>query len=214
MDKYIVKTCKHHGETKFILEGRGYYRCTKCRMDAVNRKRKQLKKDLVEYKGGKCEICGYDKCVAAMDFHHKNPEEKDFGLSQNGHTKGWESLKNEADKCLLLCANCHRELHDNLNRYKDKRDIKKYSYQTNEKSSPSRIKSCKQLRKCKTCNVETHNQQYCSYKCAKIAKRKVERPDKETLSSLLEHNNWTKIGKMYGVSDNAVRKWAKSYNLK
>jgi ribosomal protein L30E len=183
-------------------------------MDAVSRKRKQLKKDLVEYKGGKCEMCGYDKCVAAMDFHHKNPEEKDFGLSQNGHTKGWESLKNEADKCLLLCANCHRELHDDLNGYKDKRDIKKYNYQTNEKSSLSRIKRCKQLRKCKVCNVETHNKQYCSYKCAKIAKRKVERPDKETLSSLLEHNNWTKIGKMYGVSDNAVRKWAKSYNLK
>jgi hypothetical protein len=214
MEKYITKICKHHGETKFILEGRGYYRCTKCRMDAVSRKRKQLKKDLVEYKGGKCEICGYDKCVAAMDFHHKNPEEKDFGLSQDGHTKSWESLKNEADKCLLLCANCHRELHDNLNGYEDKRNFKKYSYKINEKSSPSRIKSSKQLQRCKICGIDTYNKHYCSYKCAKIANRKVERPSKETLSNLLEHNNCTKIGKMYGVSDNSIRKWAKYYKLK
>jgi predicted nucleic acid-binding Zn ribbon protein len=214
-EKYIIKNCKHHGETKFILENRGYYRCTKCRMDAVSRKRKKLKKDLVEYKGGKCEKCGYNKCVAAMDFHHKDPKEKDFGLSGNGNTQSWEKLKKEADKCLLLCANCHRELHEELNGYIDTRtDIKKQAYKTIYKeSSPSRKKAAKKHNKCLVCGIDTYNNKYCSDKCCKLAKRKVNRPDKEKLIELLKINNWTQTAKIFGVSDNAVRKWAKQYNI-
>lgn len=211
--RYIIKNCKHHGDVKFILEGRGYYRCTKCRMDAVSRKRKNLKKDLVEYKGGKCEKCGYDKCVAAMDFHHLNPKEKDFAISKNGHTKSWAKLKKEADKCILVCANCHRELHEELNGYKDTREIRQYTYKTDQQSSPSRIKKSKQLQKCKLCNSETYNKTYCSDKCSKLAKRKVARPSKEHLTKLLISNNWTKIANLFNVSDNAVRKWAKQYGI-
>ena len=66
---------------------------------------------IVELLGGKCEICGYDKCVAALDCHHKDPVTKSFGLGMGGLTKSWEKLKAEALKCRLLCANCHRELH-------------------------------------------------------------------------------------------------------
>ena len=110
--KNIEKECKHHGVCRWILEGRGYYRCTKCRMDAVTRKRKKLKEELVIYKGGKCEICGYSKCIAALDFHHKDPTKKDFGLGKNGLTRGLEKCKLEVDKCMLVCANCHREIHN------------------------------------------------------------------------------------------------------
>ena len=109
--KYTNKQCKKHGLCKYILEGRGYYRCTKCRMDAVSRKRRKIKIDLVEYKGGKCEMCGYNKCIAALDFHHKDYREKDFNLSKNGNTYGLERAKKEVDKCILICSNCHRELH-------------------------------------------------------------------------------------------------------
>jgi hypothetical protein len=215
MDKYTTKFCKHHGEVKFILEGRGYYRCTKCRMDAVSRKRKKLKKDLVEYKGGKCEKCGYNKCVAAMDFHHKDPKEKNFGLSGNGNTQSWEKLTKEADKCLLLCANCHRELHEELNGYIDIRtDIRKQTYKTiHEESSTSRKKAAKKHTKCLVCGIDTYNDKYCSDKCCKLAKRKIDRPDKEKLIELLKINNWTQTAKIFGVSDNAVRKWAKQYNI-
>ena len=211
--RYIIRNCKHHGDVKFILENRGYYRCTKCRMDAVSRKRKKLKKDLVEYKGGKCEKCGYNKCIAAMDFHHINPKEKDFAVSKNGHTKSWEKLKKEADKCILVCANCHRELHEELNGYKDKREIRQYTYKVNQQSSPSRIKKSKQLQKCKLCNSGTYNKTYCSDKCSKLAKRKVDRPTKEQLIEILKDHNWTKTAKMFGVSDVAVRKWAKQYGI-
>lgn len=214
-ERYITKNCKHHGEAKFILENRGYYRCTKCRMDAVSRKRKTLKKDLVEYKGGKCEKCGYNKCVAAMDFHHKDPKEKDFGLSSNGNTQSWKKLTEEADKCLLLCANCHRELHAELNGYIDIRtDIRKQTYKTIKKeSAPSRQKQPKQYNKCKTCNKNTYNKHYCCDKCSKLANRKADRPGKEELIEILRKNNWTKTAKMFGVTDNAVRKWAKTYGI-
>ena len=74
--------------------------------------RKRAKKRLIDYKGGKCEICGYDKdCSTAYDFHHKNTEEKEFSISSDGKTRSIERLKKEVDKCMLLCANCHREIH-------------------------------------------------------------------------------------------------------
>lgn len=215
MDKYTTKICKHHGETKFILEGRGYYRCTKCRMDAVSRKRKKLKKDLVEYKGGKCERCGYSKCVSALDFHHKDPSQKDFALSRNGHTRSWKLLKEEADKCELVCSNCHREIHEELNGFKDKRQniiTRKYKIITKE-SAPSRIKEKKKYNNCKTCGIETYNKKYCSDKCSKLAKRRVDRPSKEQLIEILKNNNWTKTAKMFGVSDVAIRKWARQYGI-
>lgn len=80
-------------------------------MDAVARKRRKIKLDLVEYKGGKCEVCGYNKCIAAMEFHHKNHKKKDFSLSNGGETYGLNRAKKEVEKCLLVCSNCHREIH-------------------------------------------------------------------------------------------------------
>ena len=215
-ERYITRNCKHHGDVRFILENRGYYRCTKCRMDAVSRKRKKLKKDLVEYKGGKCESCGYNKCVAAMDFHHKNPEEKDFALSSKGSTHSWKKLTEEADKCSLLCANCHRELHEELNGYKESRtNIKQKTYKkVNSESSISRKKQIKQHNKCIICNSNTYNEKYCSYNCMNLNRRKVkQRPKKEELIELLIRNNWTEVAAMFDISDNAVRKWAKEYKI-
>lgn len=77
----------------------------------VKEHRKRVKEELIAYKGGKCEICGYNKCIAALDFHHINPEEKDFTISNSNIYKNIEALKQEVDKCMLVCANCHRELH-------------------------------------------------------------------------------------------------------
>ena len=74
--------------------------------------RRETKKKLVEYKGGKCEICNYNKCYDVLEFHHQNPTEKDFTIS--GKSWSYEKLRVEVDKCILVCANCHREIHFNL----------------------------------------------------------------------------------------------------
>jgi len=80
---------------------------------AVAKRRKKVKAMNVEYKGGKCKICGYKKSIEALEFHHIDESKKRFGISGQGLTRSWDSIKQEADKCILLCANCHRELHAN-----------------------------------------------------------------------------------------------------
>jgi hypothetical protein len=111
MPQYEERECKHHGKYQFALEGRGYYRCTKCRSEAVQRRREKLKKKAVEHKGGECKVCGYNKCVDALEFHHRDPNTKEFGVAAKGYTRSWDKVKEELDKCDMLCANCHRELH-------------------------------------------------------------------------------------------------------
>jgi hypothetical protein len=108
--KFRNKTCQKHGWTEFVLEGSGYYRCKKCRVYYVDRRRKELKKKLVEHFGGECMKCGYDRCLAALDFHHLDPQTKKFGIGYKGYTRSFKSALEEAKKCVLICANCHREV--------------------------------------------------------------------------------------------------------
>jgi 5-methylcytosine-specific restriction endonuclease McrA len=77
---------------------------------AVAKRRKKLKSLAIEYKGGKCQICGYKKCVGALELHHINKAEKSFGIGDKGYTRSWDKVRAELDKCILLCANCHREI--------------------------------------------------------------------------------------------------------
>ncbi|MGE0269497.1 MAG: hypothetical protein AB7S78_13690 [Candidatus Omnitrophota bacterium] len=78
---------------------------------AVYARRKKIRAMAVTYKGGKCERCGYDRCIDALEFHHIDPVQKDFTISAKGYTRSWNKVKAELDKCIMLCANCHRELH-------------------------------------------------------------------------------------------------------
>ena len=78
---------------------------------AVHKRRKKIRQMAVEYKGGKCERCGYDRCIEALEFHHINSSKKDFNVSQRGYTRSWKRVMEELEKCIMLCANCHRELH-------------------------------------------------------------------------------------------------------
>ena len=77
-------------------------------------KRKRIKLQAIEYKGGFCQICGYKKCTKALHFHHLNPDEKDFNIAYKAHTRSWKRVKEEIDKCVLVCANCHAEIHDGI----------------------------------------------------------------------------------------------------
>ncbi|PIU68692.1 hypothetical protein COS81_02935 [candidate division WWE3 bacterium CG06_land_8_20_14_3_00_42_16] len=80
---------------------------------AVAKRRKKLRQKALLYKGRKCRRGGYDFCDEALEFHHRNLTQKEFGLSAKGLTRSWEKIKQELDKCDLLCANCHREVHKN-----------------------------------------------------------------------------------------------------
>jgi 5-methylcytosine-specific restriction endonuclease McrA len=78
---------------------------------AVALRRKKIKALVVKYKGGRCQNCGYLRSVDALELHHVDSSKKTFGISGQGLTRSWKRVKNEADKCVLLCANCHREFH-------------------------------------------------------------------------------------------------------
>ena len=79
--------------------------------EAVKKRRRNLRLKAVEYKGSKCCVCGYDRYDKALEFHHLDEDLKSFGISAKGITRSWEKTKKELEKCILLCSNCHRELH-------------------------------------------------------------------------------------------------------
>lgn len=108
----LTMTCRLHGETDFVREGSGYYRCGRCRSESVVQHRRRLKALLIEEAGGKCIICGYDRQPRALAFHHVDPAQKGFALSQKGITLSLQALRAEARKCVLLCSNCHAEVED------------------------------------------------------------------------------------------------------
>jgi hypothetical protein len=112
--KYTVLECEHHGSTRFVLEGRGYFRCIQCRKERVSEWRRNVKRRLVEEAGGACVHCGYDRCVAALHFHHLDPGTKSFALSREGVTRSFAEAQAEARKCVLLCSNCHAEVESGL----------------------------------------------------------------------------------------------------
>jgi transposase-like protein len=101
--------CPTHGSTTFVRVG-GALRCARCRADAVTRWRRQAKQTLVEEAGGRCVLCGYDRCAAALHFHHRDPATKAFGVGSRGLGRALDRLREEAAKCVLLCANCHTEV--------------------------------------------------------------------------------------------------------
>jgi Putative ATPase subunit of terminase (gpP-like) len=103
----IVRDCSRHGWTVFVLEGRGTYRCKLCRSQNVANWRRRKKALLAHEAGGRCFLCGYDRYMGALHFHHIDPSSKSFALSERGFTRSIEALRAEAAKCVLLCANCH-----------------------------------------------------------------------------------------------------------
>jgi hypothetical protein len=111
----LRRRCKRHGWTDFAVVGsERRLRCKLCRSEAVARRRRKVKRILVREAGGACAICGYDRCVQALEFHHLDPEQKRFGVAARGITISLDRLREEAGKCILLCSNCHVEVESGL----------------------------------------------------------------------------------------------------
>lgn len=104
-----VLVCPQHGSAEHVRDGDGSYRCRRCRAEAVVRRRRRVKQMLVAEAGGQCRLCGYDRCVWALEFHHRDPSTKEFTLARCG-AHSIEKLRAEVRKCVLLCSNCHAEV--------------------------------------------------------------------------------------------------------
>jgi hypothetical protein len=106
----FASTCRRHGETEFLVFPNGRSRCARCNAEAVAKRRRKVRRILVEEAGGQCTLCGYARCIGALHFHHLVPSEKSFALSHQGVTRSLEKARAEVRKCVLLCSNCHAEV--------------------------------------------------------------------------------------------------------
>jgi transposase-like protein len=105
--------CSIHGITRHVRRDKGY-RCAQCRSGHVTERRRRVKRLLLDEAGGACLLCGYDRCIAALHFHHLDPSAKSFALGVTGVTRSLVAARAEASKCVLLCANCHAEVESGL----------------------------------------------------------------------------------------------------
>ncbi len=112
MKQSYLKECSHHGLTDHAVRKSGGYRCRRCAVEAVTKRRRIVKYKLIDAHGGKCKRCGYKRSKSALQFHHKDPSQKEFTISKK--IKSFEVLLQESMKCELVCSNCHAEIHDDL----------------------------------------------------------------------------------------------------
>lgn len=112
------KICPYCKTTKPISEfyqrrgkAGGSCYCKPCTNAETSQRAIAFKEKCVEYKGGKCELCGYNKYIGALEFHHKDPAKKDLQISKVRGRSFNDKIKKELDKCQILCSNCHREIH-------------------------------------------------------------------------------------------------------
>ena len=173
--------------------------------------RQRLKKRAVYVLGDKCQVCGYDKCITALEFHHINPEEKDIDFNYNVN-RSWATTRAEIAKCILVCANCHREIHYGL----IDNSLLQSSFNEERAQEIDKLVNDLKIHKlyyCKCCGKEvTQKDSYCP-ECAAKARRVAERPNREELKELIRNNSFLSLGRQFGVSDNAIRKWCKAENL-
>jgi hypothetical protein len=113
-----LRVCRRHGLVEFHLCSQGSrggyrWRCKRCAGEAVTRRLQKVKRTLVEEAGGCCAVCGYDRCIVNLHFHHVDPSTKSFALSV-ASGKSLAKLRAEATKCVLVCANCHGEIESGL----------------------------------------------------------------------------------------------------
>ena len=104
--------CAYHVCINNVIKPRRRFCSDNCKLKFfMDKRRKNIKKMSLEYKGGVCENCGYNKCETALVFHHRESDGKDFGVASKGYTRSWDKVRKELDKCVLLCSNCHAEVH-------------------------------------------------------------------------------------------------------
>lgn len=161
--------------------------------DVVNF-RIRVKTALVESFGCKCQLCGKSYPQSVFEFHHLNPKDKSFSLGNGSTTRAKSAYAEEAKKCAMVCANCHR-----LIEYEGA-DVSQLKCIFNEE------KYYQVLDRLTTKNKEIKENQL---------NEKPYRPDMEELQKVLFENNgnFTAVGRLYGVTGTSVSKWCKKFNI-
>jgi hypothetical protein len=110
--RYCSDECKKLKIEQTILASK--FKTKKPNAKSVVEWRQRQKVKAIEFKGGKCFLCNYSKSIRALKFHHTDPSKKEFAIGTEGNTRSWERVKLELEKCILVCGNCHDEIHDGM----------------------------------------------------------------------------------------------------
>ena len=181
--------------------------CKECVYERQRLRWKDRKRKAVSLFGGSCSKCGYSRNLAALHFHHTKPAEKEYTW-RHLRLKPWKNVIKELQKCILLCSNCHAEKHSpswNLDLTCKGQDNVMLNGTTQIGLQPTG--------QCPECHVDVYGTKYCCQQCSHKSQRKANRPSKTKLKNMIDKMSLCAVSRKFGVSDNSVRKWAKSYHL-
>ncbi len=168
--------------------------------EKVKKWRESVKTKLVMSLGGSCFICGYNKSNRALQLHHLDPSEKEFSIGKSmRNPPSLEKIADEAEKCILLCGNCHSEYHDGLISLEGVRS----NFNRNIFFPPEEIRYCEQCGKI----LEGYGKRFCSNSC-RGKHNASKRITNENFLKVLAESDFInlKASKIIGISDVAVRK--------
>lgn len=185
----------------------------KSNSQSVSDYRRNRKLNLMKASGNRCCICGYNRTVSALEFHHINPEEKEYGIAAQGTCHNIQRDIAEIRKCVLVCANCHREIHEGFYNAEQLKKYQKFDEEfINQLTAPPKSQVPQFCSKCGA-SISGDGRTGMCLSCFRETTRSVERPNREELKELIQKYNFTELGRVFGVTDNSVRKWCKIYNL-
>lgn len=243
----IFKICPHckieKNESQFYKrrndKNLGSY-CKDCTKLQVTTRQQKLKQEAVEYKGGKCLSCNYDKYQGALEFHHLNPNEKEFNISQI-KSFSLADIKEELDKCILLCSNCHKEIHANLIKYDEKTNTILHGVNLNKQKWEPTVNLIKNTLDIQEIELRLKNKEtlqnianelsvttaYLSSLLTKesiyvsrmpeqqeiLHPKKIEWPSVEDMQKLVWEKSALVLAKELGVSDVSIGKFCKKHNI-
>jgi hypothetical protein len=177
--------------------------------EAVKLWRKRTKERMIAAFGGACCVCSYDKCAASLDFHHLDPSQKDSGFVRlRSNPQSWTSIVIELRKCVMVCSNCHGEIHhgatvvpDDAPRFNEEFAEYKIHYPLTEP--------------CPVCKgPKPLHQRTCSRICAAKMKGRVNWEKIDLVGLFKTGMTQRAIAESLGVSDSAVLKQARKLGLK
>jgi hypothetical protein len=176
--------------------------------DSVKIWRKRNKERIVLSMGGKCQCCNYNKCNEALEMHHLDPSKKDFSFGAiRANPSSWLKIVEELKKCILLCANCHREIHAGIKNVPENYSTFDTSYVT------FKIPDVDHTHPCPICGINIPDSlKYCSLVCSGKSKRKVDWNSVD-LVELLKTKTISDIAETLDVSWNAVKKRMKKLEI-
>lgn len=169
--------------------------------EAVKAWRRRTKARMIESMGGKCQICGYDRCAGALEFHHLDPTVKENALAGlRADIRSWVEIVKELRKCILICSNCHKEVHYGIAEIPD-------SFQKFDETFLE-YRESKPVDECPQCGAKKYaKNNFCSPQCASKARRRVDWDTIDVVQLMEKHNGvYTHAAEEIGISDSAVRK--------